>query len=93
MAGVEDIAPDLVVGYAKGTRGSDESALGGMPPKFLVDNTSHWSGDHCMDHEAVPGVLLSSRPLKKPARTLQQLPGALLSEFGIDSFPQRRGAP
>ena len=93
MAGVEDIAPDLVVGYAKGTRGSDESALGGMPPKFLVDNTSHWSGDHCMDHEAVPGVLLSSRPLKKPARTLQQLPGALLGEFGIDSFPQRRVAP
>ena len=90
---MEDIAPDLVVGYAKGTRGSDESALGGMPPKFLVDNTSHWSGDHCMDHEAVPGVLLSSRPLKKPARTLQQLPGALLNEFGIDSFPQRRAAP
>ena len=34
MAGVEDIAPDLVVGYAKGTRGSDESALGGMPPSI-----------------------------------------------------------
>ncbi len=29
LAGHEDIAPDLIVGYAKGTRGSDESALGG----------------------------------------------------------------
>ncbi len=88
-AGAEDIAPDLVVGYAKGTRGSDESALGSLPPDVLVDNTSHWSGDHCMDHEAVPGVLLSSRALKRPAATLQQLPGALLNEFGIDTFPQR----
>ena len=30
-AGLEDVAPDLVVGYAKGTRTSDESALGGHP--------------------------------------------------------------
>jgi predicted AlkP superfamily phosphohydrolase/phosphomutase len=93
MAGTEDIAPDLIVGYAKGTRGSDESALGGMPAEVLVDNTGHWSGDHCMDHEAVPGILLSSRPLKHPARTLQQLPGALLNEFGIDAFPQRHRTP
>ena len=28
-----DIAPDLIVGYAKGTRGSDESALGGVPAR------------------------------------------------------------
>ena len=89
MAGVEDIAPDLVVGYAKGTRGSDESALGAMPPEVIVDNTSPWSGDHCMDHETVPGVLLSSRVLKRPAPTLQHLAAALLAEYGIDSFPQR----
>lgn len=86
-------APDLVVGYAKGTRGSDESALGGLPREVLVDNTSPWSGDHCMDHEAVPGVLLSSRPLKRPAPTLQQLAAALLAEFGIDNFPGRSEAP
>jgi predicted AlkP superfamily phosphohydrolase/phosphomutase len=90
VAGVEDIAPDLVVGYAKGTRGSDESALGAMPPDVIVDNTSAWSGDHCMDHEAVPGILLSSRALKRPAPTLQHLASALLAEFGIDSFPERR---
>lgn len=91
MAGVADIAPDLVIGYAKGTRGSDESALGGMPAEVIVDNTSAWSGDHCMDHEAVPGILLSSRALKRPAPTLQQLAAALLAEYGIDSFPERSG--
>jgi predicted AlkP superfamily phosphohydrolase/phosphomutase len=89
MAGVEEIAPDLIVGYTKGTRGSDESALGAMPIDVFMDNTSPWSGDHCMDHETVPGVLLSNRPLKRPAPTLQHLAAALLAEYGIDSFPQR----
>ena len=36
VAGNEDVAPDLVVGYAKGTRGSDESALGGLPREVFV---------------------------------------------------------
>ena len=86
--GYFDRAPDLVVGYAKGTRGSDESALGGMPREVIVDNTDAWSGDHCMDHEAVPGVLLSNRPLRKAAPTLQTLAAAVLAEFGVEEFPR-----
>jgi predicted AlkP superfamily phosphohydrolase/phosphomutase len=89
-AGHDNIAPDLVVGYAKGTRGSDESALGGMPPAVIVDNMDPWSGDHCMDHEAVPGILLTSRPLKKPAPSLQTLAAAILAEYGIETFPAHR---
>jgi hypothetical protein len=77
----------LVIGYSKGTRGSDESALGGMPRDVVADNTSKWSGDHCMDHEAVPGILLSSRPLRRPAPTIQTLAAAVLAEFGVDTFP------
>ena len=87
-AGHEDIAPDLIVGYAKGTRGSDESALGGLPLEVIVDNRDPWNGDHCMDHEAVPGVLLTSRALRKPAPTLQSLAAAILAEFGVDNFPR-----
>jgi len=89
-AGHENIAPDLVIGYAKGTRGSDESALGGMPAAVIVDNTDAWNGDHCMDHEAVPGILLTSRALRKPAPALQTLAAAILAEYGIDTFPQSR---
>jgi predicted AlkP superfamily phosphohydrolase/phosphomutase len=89
LAGHEDIAPDLVIGYAKGTRGSDESALGGLTREAIVDNTDPWSGDHCMDHESVPGVLLTSRSLRKPAPSLQTLAAAILAEFGIDEFPVR----
>ena len=89
LAGNEDIAPDLVVGYAKGTRGSDESALGSLPQDVIVDNASAWSGDHCMDHLTVPGILLSSRALKRPASTIENLAAAVLAEFGIDGFPRR----
>lgn len=88
LNGNESIAPDLIVGYAKGTRGSDESALGGLPRDVMADNASHWSGDHCMDHEAVPGVLLSSRPLKRSTPSIQTLAAAILAEFGIDGFPR-----
>lgn len=89
-AGLFDRAPDLVIGYAKGTRGSDETALGGIPKEVMVDNQELWSGDHCMDPAAVPGVLLSSRVLRKPALSLDKLAAAVLAEFGVDEFPTRK---
>lgn len=87
IRGHEDLAPDLVVGYAKGTRASDESALGAVPRDVIVDNSDAWSGDHCMDPTAVPGILLTSRPLRKAAPSLQTLAAALVAEFGIETFP------
>ncbi|PYQ22842.1 MAG: hypothetical protein DMF81_10770 [Acidobacteria bacterium] len=84
-----DIGPDLVVGYAKGTRGSNESALGKLMPEVVTDNTEEWSGDHCMDPDTVPGILVTSRPLRKPAARLQDLAAAILAEFGVEGFPRR----
>jgi predicted AlkP superfamily phosphohydrolase/phosphomutase len=79
----DDIAPDLIVGYARGTRSSDDSALGSVPRDVLTDNTDAWSGDHCMDPDAVPGILLTTRPLKREASSLQRLAAAIVAEFGI----------
>lgn len=76
-----DRAPDLIVGYAKGTRCSNESALGEVPAAVITDNFEAWSGDHCMDPASVPGILLSSRPLRAEAGSLQDLTGAVLAEF------------
>jgi predicted AlkP superfamily phosphohydrolase/phosphomutase len=87
LTGNEEIAPDITVGYAKGTRASDESALGGVPAEVIVDNVGAWTGDHCMDPDAVPGVLLTSRPLRTPVANLRELASALLTELGIDGFP------
>ena len=83
-----DLTPDLIVGYAKGTRVSDDSALGMLSAEVFSDNTSAWSGDHCMDPGAVPGVLLTSRRLRTPAPALQSLAGAILAEIGIQGFPK-----
>ena len=85
--GHAEIGPDLVVGFAKGVRSSDESAAGQIPAEVLTDNTGAWSGDHIMDHETVPGVLFANKQLQVPAGSLQELAAAVLAEFSIAGFP------
>jgi predicted AlkP superfamily phosphohydrolase/phosphomutase len=83
-----EIGPDLQMGFAKGTRGSGKGALGDIEKEVIRDNLDDWTGDHIMDHESVPGVLLASRKLVKPAPSLKSLAGALLAELGIEGgFP------
>jgi predicted AlkP superfamily phosphohydrolase/phosphomutase len=82
---LRETGPDLIVGYAKGMRASDDTSLGRIPREMIVDNREKWSGDHIMDHETVPGVLFSSRPLAKEAGSLRELRAALLAEFGLDA--------
>ena len=71
--------------------GSDESALGTLATEVFANNTTPWTGDHCMDPDAVPGVLFTSHPLGHRASTLQELPGAILSELGIRGFSHAQG--
>ncbi len=85
--GHEDIAPDLIVGYAKGTRVSGESALGILSPTVFADNKGAWTGDHCMDPEVVPGILLTNRALKQRVQALQVLAPAIAGELGV-KFPE-----
>ncbi len=55
--------PDLVVGYAPGYRASAETGLGKIPTLVIERNTDHWGADHCMDADAVPGVIFANRDL------------------------------
>jgi predicted AlkP superfamily phosphohydrolase/phosphomutase len=55
--------PDLVVGYAPGFRASPETGLGKIPTRVLEPNRDHWGADHCMDADAVPGVIFANRDL------------------------------
>jgi predicted AlkP superfamily phosphohydrolase/phosphomutase len=80
-------APDLIVGYAKGTRVSNDSALGAVPAtNVFTDNTEAWSGDHCMDPAGVPGVLFSNRPLPGDVKSLQDVPNAIINALGVSSL-------
>jgi predicted AlkP superfamily phosphohydrolase/phosphomutase len=84
-----DNGPDMIIGYAEGTRGSGDSAVGATGDYIVRDNTEDWPGDHEWDHETVPGVLLTSRPLSRAAPRLQDLAAAILAEYGIDEPVQQ----
>lgn len=63
-------APDLVIGYNSGYRASWQTTLGGAPSKLVEVNARKWSGDHCMDPSAVPGILFTSFHPEKPLREI-----------------------
>jgi hypothetical protein len=54
------VAPDLIIGYARGYRASWQTALGGTPASELEDNHDAWIADHCINPADVPGVLFTS---------------------------------
>ncbi len=56
--------PDLVVGYAPGNRASAETGLGKVPSISLEPNNEHWGADHCIEADAVPGVIFANRDLR-----------------------------
>jgi predicted AlkP superfamily phosphohydrolase/phosphomutase len=60
-----EYGPDIVVGYSRGHRASQQTGLGEWGTSSLEPNRDHWGGDHCMDSQAVPGVLLCNQGLRE----------------------------
>jgi predicted AlkP superfamily phosphohydrolase/phosphomutase len=79
-----DLAPDIVVGYDRGYRCSDESALGAFSKEIIKPNLSKWSGDHCMATEVVPGVFLSNRALLVTDPALLDFAATVLGLYGVE---------
>ncbi len=75
-------APDLVLGYHRGYRGGDKSALGKFPDDIITLNTSPWSGDHCMATREVPGTIMVNREIEKDKPALIDIGPTLLKLFG-----------
>lgn len=86
-----DEAPDIIVGYARGYRASWATSTGKIPTTLIEDNDKEWSGDHCMDSRAVPGVLLSNKPLNAGEADLRDMPVSILNHFGIKAPSQMGG--
>ena len=76
-------APDLIIGYARGYRASDDTAIGHLSEQVITPNHDKWSGDHCMAFETVPGVLLANRTLSVDNPTLIDLTATILDIYGI----------
>jgi predicted AlkP superfamily phosphohydrolase/phosphomutase len=80
-------APDLLVNYAPGYRVSWQTALGGMPHGLIEDNLRRWSGDHIIDPQAVPGILLLNRAAARNHADIRDLAPTILAHFGIAPHP------
>jgi predicted AlkP superfamily phosphohydrolase/phosphomutase len=78
-------APDLIVGYRRGYRSSDESALGAVGERVFEPNNETWSGDHCMDPAAVPGLVAATVPIAAGAArpALGDLASTILHYFDV----------
>jgi len=88
-----DQAPDIIAGYRRGYRGSDDSALGRFPLELVADNDSTWSGDHCIDPHEVPAVLFANRKINAELPRLYYLTVTVLKEYGIKPPENMIGKP
>ena len=90
-----DVIPDLFVGNAEGYRVSWQASLGVVTPELYEDNSQVWSGDHCsVDPDVVPGILLSSRPLRTtPRPNMADVPATIYKALGLTPPEPLDGEP
>lgn len=80
------LAPDMLIGYARNYRGSWATALGGQPEKLIEDNHDRWSGDHCIAAHLVPGILVTNRKVTQPDPSLSDIAPTVLGCFGLEKM-------
>lgn len=75
--------PDLVVGTHEGFRAGWRCVTGGLGPTVLYPNTMHWNGDHCHDHNLVPGIFASNWSLGNEDPAIVDVGPTVLSLLGV----------
>ncbi len=79
----DNYAPDLVLGFYKGTRSSWDSAIGATSPDVIRKRTYKWSGDHLFDPTEVPGILFSNKKLGLKNPKITQIMPEVLKVLGV----------
>jgi len=79
-----DEAADFIVGFEKGYRMSWQTALGATPATLMEPNAKRWSGDHCVNPDFVPGVLLMNKPLHGESPRIIDIAPTILKLFEIE---------
>lgn len=82
------LAPDVLVGYSKGYRISDEAALGKFKRNLLNIRGNKWSADHCIDEAVVPGMLLMNRECGVENPAIWDMAPTILKAFGVEPYPE-----
>ncbi len=86
-------SPDLILGYAPGFRASWETVKGEVKGAAFEDNRKAWSGDHCIDPLAVPGVLFSNWKIQGEGHSIADIAPTILDLFGLKLPPHFDGKP
>jgi len=76
-------APDVLVDFSAGYRASWRTALGGSATNVFEDNTRPWAGDHIVDPELVPGVLLMNQSYRGDSARLLDMAPTILRAFDL----------
>lgn len=84
-------APDVLVNFAAGYRASWRTALGGAASDVMEDNTRAWAGDHIVDPELVPGVLLMNQPFRGDGARLLDMAPTIVHALGLPPQPAFEG--
>ena len=90
-----DVIPDVFVTNSDGYRVSWQASLGVVTPELYEENRQVWSGDHCsVDPDVVPGILFSSRPLRKePRPNMADVPATIYRALGLAPPEKLDGVP
>jgi predicted AlkP superfamily phosphohydrolase/phosphomutase len=78
-------APDIILGFAIGTRASWQTGIGAVPESLLEDNLKKWSGDHMFDPSLVPGIFFINKPIGKNLVSIYDVAPTILSLAGFSS--------
>jgi predicted AlkP superfamily phosphohydrolase/phosphomutase len=84
-------APDIILGFDRGYRINENSAIGSLSQGVVSDNLNWWSGDHCVDPKKVPATFISNFKIQKSVPDMQDVAPTILKYFGIATPIQMTG--
>jgi predicted AlkP superfamily phosphohydrolase/phosphomutase len=85
-------SPDLLVNFMPGFRVSWQSAMGAFSQSLFSDNDRFWSGDHIIDPESVPGILLMNRAARHNHASIVDLAPTILNYLGVPPHENMEGS-
>ena len=86
-----DDSPDLLVNFAPSFRVSWQSTLGGFSQTLFQDNNRSWSGDHIIDPDEVPGILLMNRRARRNHASILDMAPTILDFLGVAPHQSMEG--
>ena len=86
-------APDIVLGFKPGYRGSWQSAVGGLAEQVFDDNDKLWQRDHIVDPSFVEASLITNFAVNVEQPDVRDLAPTVMSMLGVPIPTEIEGRP